>query len=77
MTKEEKAAEVAKAKKILADLGENPDPVDPKEAKMIDLVAKGVTKAIADAKSSGGKNPPSKPDKGALDSFLDFFGIET
>jgi hypothetical protein len=79
VTKEEKA-EAAKLKARLLEItGEeedDDDDADPKEKKFTDLIAKGVAKAFKKELKGRGKKPPSKDEKGFLDSFLEGLGIE-
>lgn len=83
MTKEEKEAKKKKLAAQLAkldtddDAGDDDadDAADPREAKITDLIAKGVDKAI-DRRMGKGKQPPDRKDKGMLDSIAELFGVK-
>lgn len=86
MTKKEKEAEKKKlaAKLAKLDAGEDADEdgdededeaTDPKEEKILDLIAKGVDRAIT-KRVGRGKQPPKRDEKGILDSVAELFGVK-
>lgn len=83
MTKEEKDAKKKKLAAALAKLdtdddsgdGDDGEEADPKEAKMIDLIAKGVDKAIT-KRIGRGKQPPTRDEKGWMEQLAEAFGVK-
>lgn len=82
LTKEQKEAKKKKLadqlKALESDEGDDDEgeaEEDPKEAKITDLIAKGVDKAI-DRRMKGGGTPPKRKDKGVLDSLAEIFGVK-
>lgn len=82
MTKEEKEAKKKKLAAQLAKLDSDDDAgdddageEDPREAKITDLIAKGVDKAI-ERRIKGGGQPPKRAEKGFLDTVAEIFGVK-
>lgn len=83
MAKKAKEVRIAELKAKLAKIEAGEDvedeaeepAADPREAKMVDLIAKGVDKAIT-ARQGRGQTPPDRDKKGVLDALAEMFGVK-